>query len=140
MVFCNLKLTLSQGGSMEIDIGDLAQWTNTSTATIRFYESKGLIQSIGRKGLRRQYPSRAIQNIALIKIFQNGGLTLSQIKNIAIDHAKIKIQRDQITEAKNGIKDKIEALNSLLFILSHIEKCPYDDHLQCPDFLKLLDQ
>ncbi|SEL22536.1 MerR family transcriptional regulator [Acinetobacter sp. DSM 11652] len=125
---------------MEIDIGDLADRTNTSTATIRFYESKGLIRSIGRKGLRRQYSSRAIQNISLIKIFQNGGMTLSQIKNMAIDHEKIKIKRDQVREAKNEIKDKIETLNNLLLILTHVEKCPYDDHLQCPDFLKLLDE
>ena len=41
----------------EIDIGVLSLQTEVSTATIRFYESKGLIKSIGRKGLRRQYPT-----------------------------------------------------------------------------------
>ena len=122
---------------MEIDIGDLAVQTNTSTATIRFYESKGLIKSIGRKGLRRQYSIRTVQNIALIKIFQNGGMTLNQIRNVALENAKIKIQRNEITEAKFEIKNKIEALHNLFMILEHIEKCPYDEHLECPDFLKL---
>lgn len=124
---------------MEIDIGVLADLTKTSTATIRFYESKGLIKSIGRKGLRRQYPTYAVQNIALIKILQNGGMTLSQIKNIAIHNAKINIQRNQIGDTRSEIKKQINTLNHLLIILDHIESCPYPDHLKCPAFLKLLE-
>jgi DNA-binding transcriptional MerR regulator len=124
---------------MEIDIGALADLTETSTATLRFYESKELIKSIGRKGLRRQYPFHTVQNIALIKILQNGGMTLSQIKNIAIENAKIKIQRNEISDTRLEIKNKIDALNKLLMILDHIEKCPYYDHLECPDFIKLLE-
>lgn len=124
---------------MEIDIGVLADLTKTSTATIRFYESKGLIKSIGRKGLRRQYPTHAVQNIALIKILQNGGMTLSQIKNIAIHNAKINIQRNQIGDTRSEIKNQINTLNHLLIILEHIESCPYPDHLKCPAFLKLLE-
>lgn len=138
MLVCNLKLTLSQGVFMEIDIGDLSHQTQISTATIRFYESKGLIKSIGRKGLRRQYPMHTCQTLALIKILQKGGMSLNEIQAVTIQDAKIKIDREIIPNIKIEIENRIDALNYLLVILSHVEKCPYQDHLNCPDFLKLL--
>lgn len=123
---------------MEIDIGDLSDQANMSTATIRFYDAKGLIKSIGRKGLRRQYSIHTLQTLALVKILQNGGMSLNEIKELTIHDAKIKIDRATIPDRKKEIRNKIEALNNLLVILNHIEKCPYQDHLSCPDFRKLL--
>ena len=54
----------------EIDIGALAQRSQLSTATLRYYEEKGLIHSIGRKGLRRQYALKTLDQLRLIQMAQ----------------------------------------------------------------------
>ncbi len=49
-----------------MDIGEVAKKAKVTTATLRFYEEKGLIKSIGRQGLRRQYGKQVIDQLALI--------------------------------------------------------------------------
>lgn len=88
----------------------LSLQAEVSTATIRFYESKGLIKSIGRKGLRRQYPKHAIQTISLIKVLKNGGLSLREISTIFIYQSKINVDRSLIDEKMDQIEKKITNL------------------------------
>nr|WP_174505660.1 MerR family transcriptional regulator [Acinetobacter sp. Marseille-Q1620] len=123
----------------EIDIGDLSKKVGVSTATIRFYESKGFIRSIGRKGLRRQYPEHTIQIMFLIILLKNNGLSLNEIGKIFILDCKINVDRDLVDEAMGKITNKISELNRLLSILKHVKSCPYEEHLSCPDFIKMLN-
>lgn len=122
----------------ELDIGELSTVVGLSASAIRFYESKGLIQSIGRHGLRRQYHSSVVQTLSLIKILKQGGLSLKEISAGFVNHGKIKIERQFIASEKQHIKEKIQNLNQLLIVLNHLEHCPYTDHLECPDFKKML--
>lgn len=122
----------------EIDIGHLAKLTRVSTATIRFYEKKGLIKPIGRKGLRRQYSEHATYVILLIKTLKSSGLTLESIHEIFINENKINIQRDKVKLARSEIKNTIDNLNQTLVLLEHFENCPYEYHLRCPEFLKAI--
>lgn len=123
----------------EIDIGVLSQKVGLSTATIRFYESKGLIKAIGRKGLRRQYSISVIQTISLIKILKNGGLSLSEIGKIFIDGNRIKIDRELVGKKLDLVDEQIRNLNNLLILFKHIKFCPSEDHLLCPNFIKMLN-
>lgn len=123
----------------EIDIGVLSLQTEVSTATIRFYESKGLIKSIGRKGLRRQYPTHTVETISLIKLLKNSGLSLKEIGEVFIENSKIKIDRNLIDEKTDQIEKKINQLKELLLILQHLKSCPYKEHLSCPDFINMLN-
>lgn len=91
----------------EIDIGILSLQTDVSTATIRFYESKGLIKSIGRKGLRRQYSEHTVETLLLIKLLKKSGLSLSEIGEVFIYHGKINIDRSLIDEKIEQIEKKL---------------------------------
>lgn len=122
----------------EIDIGDLSKQSGLSTAAIRFYESKGLIKSIGRHGLRRQYPEQTIQTLALIKLLKQGGLALKDIQHIFLMNNKIQVDRDHLDDQIDTLKSKVESLNTLIETLEHIQHCPHPDHLSCPSFIKML--
>lgn len=122
----------------EIDIGDLASKVKCSTATLRFYEEKGLIKSIGRKGLRRQYPTDTVHIIALIKLMKNGGLSLKDIQNIFVKDQKIRINQDILDIKMGEVVLKIQTLQRSLEVLKHIQSCPYPEHMECPEFQKLL--
>ena len=43
-----------------MDIGEVAKKAKVAPSTLRFYEEKGLIKSIGRQGLRRQYAKQVL--------------------------------------------------------------------------------
>ncbi|MDQ8934414.1 MerR family transcriptional regulator [Acinetobacter rudis] len=122
----------------EIDIGDLAKQTKLSTATIRFYETKGLIKSIGRNGLRRQYPIEVKQTLALVKLLKSGGVSLKEIEDIFLMKNTIKVNRETLDGKITEMKDKVIKLNTLIKTLEHIQHCPHEDHLSCPEFIKLL--
>jgi hypothetical protein len=40
-----------------LDIGEVAGHCGLPPSTLRYYEEKGLIKSIGRRGLRRVFPA-----------------------------------------------------------------------------------
>ncbi len=65
-----------------VDIGDVAHTTGLSTATLRYYEERGLIESVGRKGLRRQYDELVFERLALIALGQEAGFSLAEIVDL----------------------------------------------------------
>ncbi|THC46100.1 MerR family DNA-binding transcriptional regulator [Massilia sp. Mn16-1_5] len=64
-------------------IGELAKRTGLSASAIRFYESKGLLKSVGRQSNGyRDYPLDAAVILSIIVNAQQTGFTLDEIKAI----------------------------------------------------------
>ncbi len=64
-------------------IGELASATGTTTKTLRFYESKGLMSIPPRTSSGyRDYTSDSVHRIDFIRRAQSAGLTLGQINEI----------------------------------------------------------
>ncbi|MBG6218786.1 DNA-binding transcriptional MerR regulator [Arthrobacter sp. CAN_A6] len=64
-------------------IGELANATGTTTKTLRFYESAGLMPIPPRTSSGyRDYPSDTVHRIGFIRRGQSAGLTLAQIGEI----------------------------------------------------------
>lgn len=51
-----------------MDISEVAKRSGVPASTLRFYEEKGLIVSVGRHGLRRQYNANVLEQLALIAL------------------------------------------------------------------------
>jgi DNA-binding transcriptional MerR regulator len=49
-----------------VDIAEVAQRSGIPASTLRFYEEKGLIASIGRRGLRCVFDLGVLERLALI--------------------------------------------------------------------------
>lgn len=122
----------------EIDIGALAQRSQLSTATLRYYEEKGLIHSIGRKGLRRQYALKTLDQLRLIQVAQQSSLTLEDIKNIFFQQQNIQIDSALLDDKIETIEQRIAQMQTTLLTLKHIATCPYPQHLDCPEFQKIM--
>jgi MerR family regulatory protein len=56
----------SRGGKM--DITEVARRSGIPASTLRIYEEKGLIASIGRRGLRRVFDPGVLERLALIAV------------------------------------------------------------------------
>jgi DNA-binding transcriptional MerR regulator len=68
---------------MGLKIGELAREVGTSTPTIRYYESIGLIPAPARtRGGYREYPLRSRQELVFIRNAQAIGFSLEEIREI----------------------------------------------------------
>lgn len=88
---------------MLIDIAEVARRSGVAASTLRYYEEKGLIRSIGRHGLRRVFNASVLDQLALIALGRVAGFTLDEIATMFapdgqpdIDRAQLSAQADQI--------------------------------------------
>lgn len=80
-VLWKVKSETDKGAAMRI--GELAAAAGTTTKTLRFYESAGLIPPPARMSSGyRDYPEDMVSRLGFIRRGQSAGLTLSQIAEI----------------------------------------------------------
>lgn len=63
-----------------LTIGDLARRTGLSPSAIRFYEERGLVQSLRSPGNQRRFLRGDIRRLSFILIAQRLGLSLAEIE------------------------------------------------------------
>jgi MerR family redox-sensitive transcriptional activator SoxR len=61
-------------------IGAVAERTGVATSALRYYESQGLITSTRSEGGQRRYSRDVIRRVSFIRIAQEVGLTLDEIR------------------------------------------------------------
>ena len=60
-------------------IGDVARRSGVAASALRFYEEKGLIESVRTGSGHRRYPRAVLRRVAFIVFAQRIGLTLDEI-------------------------------------------------------------
>ena len=65
-----------------MDISEVAKLAGVPASTLRFYEDKGLITSIGRRGLRRLFSANVLERLALIALGRAAGFSLNEIASM----------------------------------------------------------
>ncbi|SMX27602.1 Redox-sensitive transcriptional activator SoxR [Pelagimonas phthalicica] len=122
-----------------LDIGDVSERSGTSPSALRYYEKRGLIEAISRKGLRRQYEPSILPRLALIRLCQAAGFTLEETAEMLPDEPRFTLDRDKITARADDIDAQIEDLEKLSKLLRHIAKCTAPSHAECPNFQAVLN-
>lgn len=120
-----------------MDIADVATASGLPPSTIRYYENQGLIQSIGRKGLRRQFSSQVVDHLALISLGCSAGFSLEEIKAMFSSDGP-DIDRDLLLAKADELDKKIRLLSSMRDGLRHAAACKAPSHFECPKFLRIL--
>jgi MerR family redox-sensitive transcriptional activator SoxR len=64
----------------ELTIGGLSDRTGVTTSALRFYEAEGLIHSRRSSGGQRRYTRDTIRRVSFIRIAQQVGLSLDEIR------------------------------------------------------------
>ena len=65
-----------------LDITEVARRSGVPASTLRFYEEKGLIVSIGRRGLRRLFDGRVLERLAFIALGRASGFSLDEVAHM----------------------------------------------------------
>lgn len=120
----------------EMDIGKVARWSGLPASTLRYYEERGLIRSIGRNGLKRVFGESVLQRLALIALGRTAGFSLD---DIAAMLAGPQIDRQLLESKADELDQTIRRLSAIRDGLRHAAVCPADNHLTCPKFQRLMD-
>ena len=122
----------------ELDIGDVSRQSGLPASTLRFYEEKGLIASLGRRGLRRQYDARVLERLALIALGRAAGFSLDEIAPVLASGARPRIDREMLAAKAAELDRRIRRLCAIRDGLRHATICPAPSHMECPTFKRLL--
>ena len=122
---------------MELDIAAVAKRSGVPASTLRYYEEKGLIASIGRQGLRRVFDAGVLERLALIALGRAAGFSLDEIAQVFAD-GRPRIDRRMLAARAEQLDRTIRRLGALRDGLRHAAVCPAPSHLECPTFKRLL--
>jgi DNA-binding transcriptional MerR regulator len=116
----------------------VAARTGLRPSTLRFYEEKGLIASIGRRGLRRVFDPGVVERLALISLGQAAGFSLGEIAQTFATKGKPRIDRRMLAAKADELDRTIRRLTTLRNGLRHAAACPAPSHMECPRFRRML--
>lgn len=121
-----------------LDIAEVARRSGTPASALRFYEEKGLIKSIGRRGLRRLFDPRVLEQLALIALGRAGGFSLDEIAAMFGPDGRPRIRRDRLAAKADDLDRLIRRLTAMRDGLRHAANCPAPSHMECPQFVRMV--
>ncbi|MBX3588983.1 MAG: helix-turn-helix domain-containing protein [Ramlibacter sp.] len=121
-----------------MDIAEVARKTGVPASTLRFYEEKGLIASVGRQGLRRRFAPGVLDQLALIALGQSAGFSLEDIRSMVLPDGQPRIDRARLSAKADELDAMIKRLKAMSRGLKHAAVCPAPSHSECPTFQRLL--
>jgi DNA-binding transcriptional MerR regulator len=121
----------------ELDIAEVAKRSGVPAATLRFYEEKGLISSIGRRGLRRAFNPNVLERLALIALGRAAGFSLDEIARVLAPDGP-RIDRQMLASKADELDRTIRELTAMRDGLRHAVSCRAPSHMECPTFRRIL--
>ena len=121
-----------------MDIVEVAQRSGVPASTLRFYEEKRLIRSIGRRGLRRVFDPGVLERLALIVLGRAAGFSLDEIARMFAADGRPRIDRKMLAAKADELDGTIRDLTAMRDGLRHAAACPAPSHMECPTFRRYL--
>ena len=121
-----------------LDIGTVARQSGLPTSTLRYYEEKGLIASVARAGLRRQFDNRILERLALISLGRAAGFSLDEIRTMFGADGQPSIDRAMLDGKADELDGTIQRLTAMRDGLRHAARCPAPSHMECPTFRRIV--
>ncbi|MFO1319040.1 MAG: helix-turn-helix domain-containing protein [Burkholderiales bacterium] len=123
---------------MTLDIAEVAQRSGIPSSTLRLYEEKGLIASIGRRGLRRLFDPGVLERLALIRLGRAAGFSLEEIAQMFSPDGQPDIDRRMLGAKAQQLDRTIRRLSAMRDGLRHAAACPAPSHMECPTCRRLV--
>ncbi|TAK78460.1 MAG: MerR family transcriptional regulator [Aquabacterium sp.] len=122
----------------EMDIAEVAHRSGLPASTLRYYEEKGLIASIGRRGLRRLFGPGVLDRLALISLGRAAGFSLEEIAAMFASDGRPRIDRGLLADKADELGRRIAELQVMRRGLLHAAACRAPSHMECPTFRRIL--
>jgi DNA-binding transcriptional MerR regulator len=124
-----------------VPIGELARRTRVATSALRYYERLGLLSPAGRAGGQRHYEESSAERVALIRIYQDAGFTLAEIRRLLGATSPRRRTWSHLAERKIAELDaRIADAQQAKKLIEHALDCPHPDLFTCPNFRAALEE
>lgn len=121
-----------------LDITEVTKRTGVPASALRFYEEKGLIVSVGRRGLHRLFDPGVLERLGLIAMGRSAGFSLAEIARMFAPDGRPRIKRRMLAAKAEELDRTIRKLIEMRDSLRHAAACPAPSHMECPTFRRLL--
>lgn len=121
-----------------LDIAEVARRSGMAASKLRFYEEKGLIASVGRRGLKRLFDPGVLERLSLIVLARTAGFSLDEIGGMFGEDDRPRLDRVQLSAKADDLDRTVRRLSALRDGLRHAAACPAPSHMECPTFQRLL--
>jgi DNA-binding transcriptional MerR regulator len=122
-----------------LDIGEVAKNAGVPASTLRYYDEIGLISSVGRNGLRRQFPPEVLLQLKLISMGKSAGFSLDEISKMFTPNGQPDLPRAELHKRADELDRQVRELTALRDTLRHVADCPAPTHMECPTFRRIVD-
>lgn len=122
-----------------LDIGEVSARTGLKPSALRHYEEIGLISSVFRHGLRRQFSPDVLLQLKLIAMGKSAGFSLDEIAGMFGRNGQPDLPRAALHRKADEIDRQVHALTALSDMLRHVAECPAPSHMECPTFRRLVE-
>ncbi len=122
-----------------LDIGEVSARSGVRSSALRYYEEVGLICSVSRHGLRRQFPPEVLLQLKLVAMGQSAGFSLDEIAKMFARNGTPDLPRAVLHRKADEIDRKIRELTALRDTLRHVADCPAPSHMECATFRRLVE-
>jgi DNA-binding transcriptional MerR regulator len=123
---------------MDLDIHEVARRSGVPASALRFYEEKGLIRSVGRRGLRRLFDERVMERLGLIAMGRAAGFSLEEMARMLTPDGVPRIDRSLLLGKIAELDRKIRDLTTMRNGLRHAVACRAPSHMECPTFQRIV--
>jgi DNA-binding transcriptional MerR regulator len=121
-----------------LDIAEVARRSGLPASTLRYYEQKGLIVSLGRRGLRRLFDQRVLERLALISLGRAAGFSLEEMAGMFTPEGRPRIDKGLLAAKADELDRTIRRLSAIREGLRHAAQCRAPSHMECPTFRRIL--
>ncbi|WP_440224426.1 helix-turn-helix domain-containing protein [Dokdonella sp. MW10] len=122
----------------EWDIGEVVRRADVTPATLRHYETLGLVTPIGRRGLRRVYRDDVFERLALVALGRAAGFALVDIANMIANDGRVQLDRTALDAKADELDATIARLAAMRDGLRHAARCSAPSHAECPTFQRIV--
>jgi DNA-binding transcriptional MerR regulator len=123
-----------------LGIGELGRRTGLATSALRYYERVGLLVPDGRANGRRYYGSAGAERVALIRLCQDAGFTLAEVRAFVAAGSRRHPSWKRLMEAKLlEIEASIARAKRAKALIEHGLACRYRELSMCPNFRAALE-
>ncbi|MFT4160783.1 helix-turn-helix domain-containing protein [Shinella sp.] len=122
-----------------LDIGEVSAGSGVAPSALRYYEEIGLISSVSRHGLRRQFPPEVLLQLKLVAMGKAAGFSLEEISGMFGSNGSPNLSRALLHDKADDLDRQIRQLMALRDTLRHVADCPAPSHMECPTFRRLVE-
>lgn len=115
----------TKAGGRSLSIGDIAKRSGVAVSALRFYETRGLIQSTRNPGNQRRYRPHVLRRVAIIKTAQNLGIPLSEIAEAmaSLPPDRTPTEEDWLRLSEHWRSQLTQRIDTLLTLRDHLQGC-----------------